>query len=439
MKRERNGDPLTFAFAIVTGGIIGALIWLYLKGSNVGITLIWDIIPAHLIIKHQAYYTIFMCLVGGLVIGLFHRIWGNYPDNMMEAIKKVMNDKTYPYRKLPLIVIGAFLPIFFGGAIGPEAGLVCIIVALCCWAIDEFRIARFTAQAMVEENQYVGSGVVFRAMLKCLFTLPDSEENIKKKPMWKRWEQVVCGVAAGLVGLFVYLLFNVIFGRVFTLPRLESGEIFLKERFMIILLMAAGIGAGYLYLIFHKLTSMFFSKLRGKRLEVLNAVLGGLILGIIGTLLPITMFSGGADAQTELYNFMSANAPYMLIVTGVIKLFLTNLCIESGWRGGHIFPVLFAGLSIGYGLAAMLGINEIVTVVVVSSALMATVFQQPIGALILAMIFFPMEDLGWMVIASVVAGCIPAPRAIRENPDNKGFIYSIIHRREGQFRLPNFK
>ncbi len=73
MKRDRTGNPLMFLFAIITGAIIGALVWLYLKGSNVGITLIWNIIPEYFEIKH---YTIVMCLIGGLVIGLFHHFWG---------------------------------------------------------------------------------------------------------------------------------------------------------------------------------------------------------------------------------------------------------------------------------------------------------------------------------------------------------------------------
>ncbi len=347
-------------------------------------------------------------------------------------------DKTYPYRKLPLMVIGAFLPIFFGGAVGPEAGLVCIIISLCCWAIDEFRIAKFKAQELIEGNPYIGGGYVLKQMLHCLVTMPDSEENIKKVPMWKTWEQVVSGICAGLTGLIIYLTFNKVFGRVFTLPRLESGDIYLKERFMIILLIAVGIGAGYLFLLFHKITSVFFDKLREKRLHILNSILGGLVLGIIGTIQPMVMFSGGSDFQTLQYQQFAA-VPYMLIIIGVIKLFLTNFCIESGWRGGHFFPVLFAGLSIGYGIAIMMGINEIVSVVVVSCALLATMFQQPLGALFLGVIFFPVDDLGWIIIASLVAGAIPVPATLRMNPNNKGFIYSIIHRKDSQFKLPMFK
>ena len=78
--------------------------------------------------------------------------------------------------------------------------------------------------------------------------------------------------------------------------------------------------------------------MREKNLAVLNAVLGGLILGLIGTALPMTMFSGGSDIQTMQYEYLKFT-PYLLIVIGVVKLFLTNVCIASGWRGGHFFSV----------------------------------------------------------------------------------------------------
>ena len=67
--------------------------------------------------------------------------------------------------------------------------------------------------------------------------------------------------------------------------------------------------------------------------------------------------------------------------------------------------------------------------------LLGTMLQQPLGALALSLIFFPVRQAGWMVVASFVGGCIPVPQPLRPNPDNRGFIYSIAHRK-GQKKLP---
>ncbi len=433
-------------FAIVTGFIIGALTWLYLKASNVGVTLVWKTIGSHF---PTAVYTIIVCLIGGLIIGLFHRKYGPYPENMGDAVRRLFREQTYPYRELPIAMVASLLSLLFGGAVGPEAGLVCILLSLCVWARDEFCMARENLETYMEQNPKGQRLRVFGNLIKGMVTHPGRAAYTKDRVPWTNSMRIGCGIAAGLGGLFIYILFNTLFGRAFTLPHIDGGSVVIKDRLAMILLFAVGIGAGYLYLVFRKLTAKVFEKMKEKGLQVLNAVLGGLILGLIGGRLPITMFSGGTDIQTifsgqaELqttlsggainfqaysYEYFVAMLPFLLIIIGVLKLFLTNVCIESGWRGGHFFPLLFSGLSIGCGFAGLLGTNEVLSVVVVTGALLGTVLQQPIGALVLSVIFFPLNEFGWMVAATFVSGCIPLPAGLRMNPDNKGFVYNTIQR-----------
>lgn len=431
MKKQMSNWMLFLCFAAVTGASIAAVVWLYLKIANVGITIIWDMIPEYIESEH---YTIIMCLIGGLIVGIFHKFYGPYPESMADSLKRVKDTHTYPYRNLPITVAAAFLSLFFGGAVGPESGLVCLLLGLCFWAMDQFGMARVKMEAMIGNNPYIPRGEVLREMLKGLACSPGRIVYDKNKIQWKRSESVSAGVAAGVTGLIVYLLLNRLLGAGLSVPHLEDGEMHALDRAGAILLIAVGIGAGYLYLIFKKLAAVFFEKLRSKGLHILNAVLGGLVLGVIGTFFPMTMFSGGNEIQAIQYEYLQYT-PYLLIFIGVVKLFLTNVCIESGWRGGHFFPVIFSGLSIGYGFSVILGTSQVFSVVVVTGALLGTMLQQPLGALALSLIFFPVRQAGWMVVASFVGGCIPVPQPLRPNPDNRGFIYSIAHRK-GQKKLP---
>lgn len=430
MKEQMSNRNLFLCFTALTGAVIAGLVWLYLKVANVGITVIWEMIPAYI---DSHYYTILMCLVGGVIIGLFHRVYGPYPERMADSIKRVRNTGTYPYRKLPVIVSASFLSLFFGGAVGPESGLVSLLLGLCCWAMDQFGLARWKMETLIAGNPYVMKKELFRMMAAGLFLPPNQIVYDKGKINWTRKEQIASGVTAGLTGLAVYELLNLIFGRSLSVPHLQGGVLILRDKVAVILLIVVGIAAGYLYLIFQKISSWFFGKLREKNLAVLNAVLGGLILGLIGTALPMTMFSGGSDIQTMQYEYLKFT-PYLLILIGVVKLFLTNVCIESGWRGGHFFPIIFSGLSIGYGFAAILHINEIVSVVLVTGALLGTVLQQPLGALALSLVFFPAKNVGWMLLASTVGGCVPVPVALRSDPEKKGFVYNMIQKKkQGKF------
>lgn len=431
MKKQMSNWSLFSCFAAVTGTVIAALVWLYLKVANVGITVIWDIIPKYVDSK---YYTMLVCLAGGVVIGIFHRAYGPWPESMADSVKRVKNTGTYPFEKLPMIVVAAFLPLFFGGAVGPESGLVSILLGLCCWAMRQFGLARWKMETYLRNDPYISRKYLFRIMLSGLTLPADQMIYDKNQVHWKRAEQISAGVIAGLSGLFVYELLNALLGRGLSIPHLSQGAIETREKVGAVLLIAVGIGAGYLYLIFRRLISAFFAKLAEKKLAVLNAVLGGLVLGLIGSALPMTMFSGGNAIQAIQYEYLQYT-PYLLILIGIVKLFLTNVCIESGWRGGHFFPVIFSGLSIGFGFSVLLNTNQIFSVILVTAALLGTILQQPLGAIVLSIIFFPIEDFGWMCLASVVGGCLPLPKQLRMNPENKGFVYNMVHFK-GQKRLP---
>ena len=427
-----GGRFLFLLFAALSGAIVGVLCWLYMKVANVGITLIWEKIPNALDFK---YYTIVMCLIGGLVVGLFHQIYGPYPENLHEAMGRLKEEGRYSYKHMPLTMIAALLSIFFGGAVGPENGLICLILGMVFWVIDQFDRGKVIILAYVQQDVLYPRRKIVKKLIRSWFYSADRLESGSGQVKWYTREVVPAGIAAGVCGLLAYGLLSVFIGEVFTLPRLESGPLYIKDWFGAILLIAVGVFAGRFYMFCKKITSVFFGWLHAKNQHIISAVLGGLILGLIGSAIPMTMFSGGSDIQTLMYDYLQYT-PYRLILYGVIKLFLTNVCIESGWRGGYFFPVVFAGLSIGYGFSLILGLNQIFSVVVVTATLLGTILQQPIGALALSILFFPVAQLGWMIVGSFAGGLIPLPETIRNDPEDKGFLHKIMHRNDAKRNIP---
>jgi len=49
----------------------------------------------------------------------------------------------------------------------------------------------------------------------------------------------------------------------------------------------------------------------------------------------------------------------ILLSTGLVKLFMGPFCINFGWRGGNIFPVIFSGVAIGFASATLIGIDSV--------------------------------------------------------------------------------
>ncbi|MDE7063164.1 MAG: chloride channel protein, partial [Lachnospiraceae bacterium] len=100
--------------------------------------------------------------------------------------------------------------------------------------------------------------------------------------------------------------------------------------------------------------------------------------------------------------------PVLLIGVGIGKIFLTNICIQSGWKGGHFFPVIFAGVSIGYGMGMICSVEPVFAAAVVTSALLGYMMKKPVAVVLLMMLCFSMDAVVWMLAASAAGAGVSA-------------------------------
>ena len=137
----------------VTGAFAGAAVWLFFFAMEHGINYLWTEIPHILGVASPELasgpfgflpYPFFVCLLGGLLIGLYEKLTGTKTDDLNQVMAKVKQDGRYPYDNLGKLSLAALLPLLFGGSIGPEAGLTGVIAGLCSWVGDRMR--RFGAE-----------------------------------------------------------------------------------------------------------------------------------------------------------------------------------------------------------------------------------------------------------------------------------------------------
>ena len=140
MKLAKLANRTLFVLSVVvTGSVAGAFVWALLFVMNLGISFVWDNVGG----RFGIYFPLAACLVGGLVVGLFAKRFGPYPEDLDAVMAKVKRDGRYDYDKLGVMSIAALLPLFFGGSIGPEAGLTGAVAGICTWVGD--RMKRFGA------------------------------------------------------------------------------------------------------------------------------------------------------------------------------------------------------------------------------------------------------------------------------------------------------
>lgn len=401
MKKIKN-NVLFLLYTVILGAIVGAIVWAFIRIMNLGIEFIWDYIPSNL---NFPFYTLCVCVIGGLLIGVWKKKFGDYPEELSTVMGKVKNTGRYQYNNVFSTVGSALFPLLIGASVGPEAGLTGIIAGLCTWVGDKLKLYFKEVEELTQIGLSATLGTIFHSPMFGFIEPIESDKEV----VLPRTSKIVLYFAAILSSFGIFFLLGNLFGGITGLENLETNKIEWLQYLYAIPLSAVGIAAGYLYFIFKKLTFTLENKL--KKYTVLRATAGGLLIGISGTFLPLTMFSGEHQISEVMNNTETIGA-IMLIVIAVVKLLLTNICIDSGLKGGHFFPVIFCGICIGCAMSLILGIDTVFCASVVTTSLVGHTLKKPLATVILLMIVFPVKLIPVMLFAAIAAKFIETPKAL---------------------------
>ena len=364
------------AYSVPLGAGAGLFVWVFLKLMSEGMELLWETLPLRM---SGPIYPIVVCTLGGLLTGLVRKRFGDYPEELMTVLGTVKQKQWYAYRILPILGVAALLPLLFGTSAGPEAGLTGIIAALCYWCADSFRA--------------LYNGISLSALPP-----KDAREGVVQelqKPF-----KIVLYLLTLLVSLVAYQGLSKVFGAGMSgFPRFSLG---VPHRFDFAMLLVY-ILAGCLMAKFYEITHHGCHTAAKKLPPVLCEGAAGFCLGLAGAFVPMTMFSG----EAEMHHLMTAFVdylPWMLVAIAVLKVLLTNICIQGGMKGGHFFPLIFAGVCMGYAIAMLVFPESAEHVVfgaaVVTSALLGAQMRQPIIVIVLLLICFPIQMIPCIAIGA---------------------------------------
>ena len=399
MKKFKN-NLLFVLYTILLGAIVGAIIWAFLRVMNLGITLFWETIPSKI---EFPLYTLCVCTVGGLLIGLWTKKFGDYPEELNVVLGKVKKTNRYPYHNVFSTLISALLPLVFGASVGPEAGLTGVIAGLCTWVGDKLKMYRKEVEELTKIGLSATLGTIFRSPMFGFIEPIESD----KDAVLPKTSKIVLYFTAILSSFGAFILLGKLLGGGAGIEGVEPGEFSWTQYWYAIPLTLVGIAGGYLYFAFKKLTTVSLGKI--KKFTILRGTIGGLLLGISGTFLPLTMFSGEHQIGEVMVDMGKIGA-VMLIVAAVVKLLLTNVCIDSGLKGGHFFPVIFCGVSLGCAMSLLFGADAAFCTAVVTTALVGHTLKKPLATVLLLMLVFPIRLIPIMIFAAVVAKFLPTPK-----------------------------
>ncbi len=391
---------LKLLFLAAVLGLVSALItFIFLVLVHVGQTLIWEQ-AAQAVGVSTPVFTLVICTLGGLLVGVLVKIFGDHSGIFAEMMAEFGKTGRFNYRHAPGIVITALASLIAGGSLGPEAPLADACGSLGTWLSDKLKL---------DERGTRGLGFSgISGMLAAFITSPfggallglESARAGVDYP-WTLFPSLVSSAFATVA--FVWLSGS-FFGALYQFPDYQPR---LLDLLLAVPLGLVGALAGAVFIFAFDLLVRLMRPLKHRL--ILRGFIGGLGLGIAGALLPLTLFSGEAETA-ELIHRASEIGALMLIVLAFVKLFATTLCLATGYKGGYIFPTLFAGAALG--LAAHLifpTIPEAVAVAATLGGAMVATLKAPIFSALFVMVLVQRETSPVIAIA-VIVGALASAR-----------------------------
>jgi len=154
----------------------------------------------------------------------------------------------------------------------------------------------------------------------------------------------------------------------------------------------------------------------------LQPVLGGLVLGLVGTAAPILLFSGHNEIG-EALALGQEDGPLILIVLGLAKAALCAVCLGSRWLGGPIFPLCFTGAALGGAMLYVVpGLDPLIGVAAGMTGASTVGLKKPLlaGAV---MIFVIGDGLLLPIFVGAIAGWIVLNRLPEKLIEGGGFAH----------------
>lgn len=397
MKYKGKNMVLFMLYAVCIGAIIGLIIWSFLKIMNVSIEFLWEFLPNNFEIP---FYTIIVCTLGGLIIGIWKKKTGDYPEELTQVMYKVKKDGRYPYNNIGTVSVSAILPLIFGGSIGPEAGLTGVIAGLCTWVGDKFKKLFKDMKELTQIGISATLGTIFHSPM---FGFIEPIESDEEETVLPKTSKIVLYFLTIFGALGIVILLNHIFAGHSGMAKFEGLETGIKEWLWLLPFSLIGLLLGCIYHFFEKVITKISTPIQ--KYTIIKCILGGLILGVIGTFLPYTMFSG-EHQMAEIMDKWKEIGALILIITAIMKLLVTNTCIIMGFKGGHFFPCIFSGICAGYAFSMLTGVNPVYSVSIITTALISSLIKKPFATVLLLMICFPIDAVPMMILAAAIGSFI---------------------------------
>ncbi len=270
----------------------------------------------------------------GLIVGLLHR-WLRVPEQTPGIIAEI-NTGQVDARLVPAMVAISAVSLIGGASLCPEKALGSMGGGAATW------IARRRALGTEDSRVNVLSGMAgaYGGMLASPVIVVMLLLEVAR-PGGNRFTKTLLGtIIASSVGFGIYFaIAGAVFLDIYKVPQYKF------EDWQLL----AGVGLGWFAAAVVTVLALFMAlaaRLLGRIPDIPRSTLGGVLFGVVGVALPLTLFTGSAQLKTVLSDASTLGAGLLAAIV-IAKIFTFAVSQGSGFIGGPIFPSLFIGGTAG--------------------------------------------------------------------------------------------
>jgi len=379
---------LFVGYGLILSAIIGLIAAAFLVIEGFMTKVIW--------LSNSYVFQTFLIIVGSFILYFLLKRWPNLPKTSKDSIKELRQNQTIDYQDVFLNLLVTLVILSFGSGVGPEAALLSAIISLSIWQADNLRYFYF----QYDELKQLSLGTSVKHLLNPFKYRQRYDGRIAPKtPKFLKWKKLLY-IVFSINGLLAFVLLIKQTDQPSFIMKLGHSHWQLSELWIVPLLMIVGIIIG---MILKKLNYLFEKSIQRLNLNLaVRITLGAIGIIVISYLEPNLLFSGQHSLHLLIGAWSNQSATFLFLMA-LLKLIFLAWCLTFNWRGGDIFPITFATMTAGFGVATLLPNFDTLLVVAVLATTLMSELLSPIVAGVFIALFFPIT---LMPIIILVAGVL---------------------------------
>jgi H+/Cl- antiporter ClcA len=382
------------AYAALFGALFSMLTAGYITLYNQGIKFFGQ--PS-LYVFNINVWPLILLSIAGIFIGLAIKFFGQH-GGLGIAQRQYAQTGRLEYRNLPSIILQAFIALWSGAAVGPEGPLVFLTGGVGSFVSERLKLQKDDIQVLVYSAIAGAFGGFFGSPI--IGAVGAFEYMYIKELDFYR--HLIPGLIAAAVGYGVYFaLLQTSYLGIYSFPNFAAFRLVDLGWALLV-----GIIAGFVGIMFKLIFGIVHLVFDRLKRPIARAIIGGVIIGLIGSFLPLTLYSG----QNQLLQIIHNPAAFgigLLLLMMLVKVLLTSISFATGFEGGPVFPLLFIGGTLGLALSEILTfIPQGVGVTAGMAGVACAAFPLPLTIALLLGLLGGQTDLLPVIVIGAVTGFI---------------------------------